>query len=79
MSVPTASSRSFWLPLIVLLAMLLGYSAIDAPIPGVNEPHYLTKARNFYDPAWCAGDLFLESGNAHWVFYVVMGPLTQWW
>ncbi|MEW4530739.1 DUF6798 domain-containing protein [Maioricimonas sp. JC845] len=79
MSVPTASSRSFWLPLIVLLAMLIGYSAIDAPIPGVNEPHYLTKARNFYDPAWCAGDLFLESGNAHWVFYVVMGPLTQWW
>ncbi|QDU38429.1 hypothetical protein Mal4_27560 [Maioricimonas rarisocia] len=73
-----ASSRSIWLPLLVLSAMLLAYAAVEAPIPGVNEPHYLTKARHFQDSGWCAGDLFLESGNAHWLFYVVMGPLTQW-
>ncbi|MBX3416034.1 MAG: hypothetical protein KF851_00400 [Pirellulaceae bacterium] len=37
--------------------------------PGVNESHYLTKARHFWDPSWCAGDLFLESHSAHWGFY----------
>ena len=48
-----------------------------APTPAVNEPHYLAKARHFFDPAWCAGDFFLESSNPHLVFYVLAGPLTQ--
>ncbi|MFG0332790.1 MAG: DUF6798 domain-containing protein [Maioricimonas sp. JB049] len=78
MSDAMASSKPDWLPLSLLAAMLLAYAAIEAPIPGVNEPHYLTKARHFQDPGWCAGDLFLESGNAHWLFYVLMGPPTQW-
>ncbi|RMG40900.1 MAG: hypothetical protein D6725_02540 [Planctomycetota bacterium] len=46
------------------------------PIPGINEPHYLGKARHFWDPRWCAGDLFLESANAHVVFYATFGWLT---
>jgi hypothetical protein len=46
-------------------------------VPGVNEPHYWTKSAHFWDPNFGAGDLFLESGNAHWLFYATFGALTQ--
>lgn len=50
-------------------------SLLASPIPGINEPHYLSKARHEWDRSWCAGDLFLESYPAHQVFYQVVG----WW
>ena len=62
--------------LLVTTACLV-YSGLRAPTPAVNEPHYLAKARHFFDPAWCRGDFFLESSNPHLVFYVLTGPLTQ--
>ncbi|WP_391564849.1 DUF6798 domain-containing protein [Allorhodopirellula solitaria] len=49
----------------------------DAP-PGVNEAHYLAKAKNFWNPAWCSEDLFVASGKAHALFYWVFGWPTQW-
>ena len=52
------------------------YSLLRVPVPGVNEPHYLTKARHFWQPEWCRGDLFLESSNTHFVFYLAVGWLT---
>jgi hypothetical protein len=52
-------------------------AAWRSPIPGVNEPHYLCKAKHFSDPAWCAGDFFAASANVHWVFYAIFGPLTR--
>jgi hypothetical protein len=55
--------------------MCLGYSLLRAPVPGPNEPHYLAKARHYWDPEWCAGDLFLESSNPHAVFYALIGWL----
>lgn len=61
----------------VWLSFLL-VSLTAAPIPAVNEPHYLAKARHFHDSAWCAGDLFLESFPAHRVFYETFGWLTLW-
>jgi hypothetical protein len=50
-------------------------SFVASPIPGINEPHYLSKARHEWDGSWCAGDLFLESYSAHRVFYLAVG----WW
>jgi hypothetical protein len=47
------------------------------PVPEVNEPHYLCKAKHYWDPAWCAGDFFLESADAHQVFYWTFGWLTR--
>ena len=58
-------------------AVFVAWSLISVPVPGVNEPHYLTKARNFADPAWCRDDFFLQSANAHAVFYNVVGPVTK--
>ena len=57
-------------------AACLAHSALRAPAPGVNEPHYLAKALHWIDPAWCQGDFFLESSNPHLVFYTLVGPGT---
>ena len=46
------------------------------PVPDLNEPVYLTKARHSVDPAWAAGDFFLETPDAHGVFFLVFGPLA---
>lgn len=65
-------------PAAAVFGIFLAYSLIHAPILGPGEPHYLAKARHFHDPSWCAGDVFLESSNAHWVFYATVGALTRW-
>ncbi|MGI9177971.1 MAG: DUF6798 domain-containing protein, partial [Pirellulales bacterium] len=46
------------------------------PTADVNEAVYLTKARHAADPTWAAGDFFLETPDAHGVFYLLMGPLA---
>jgi hypothetical protein len=46
-------------------------------LPAVNEPHYWTKAAHFWNPEFGRGDLFLESANAHWLFYATFGALTR--
>ncbi len=46
--------------------------------PDVNETHYLTKAKHFWDPEWCPGDLFLGSSFSHWLFYASTGWVTRW-
>jgi len=47
------------------------------PVPEVNETHYLTKAKHYWNPSWCPGDLFLDSEDAHQVFYWTCGWLTR--
>src|SRR4051812_31894375 len=45
--------------------------------PDVGESHYLAKAKHYWQPAWCAGDLFLESQDAHGMFYWTLGWITR--
>lgn len=67
--------RSSIVPVVGVLLVWAAWSA--APVPGVNEAHYFTKARQFWDPAWLPRDLFLGSQVAHWLFYAVLGwPTT---
>jgi hypothetical protein len=47
------------------------------PVPDVNEAVYLTKARHAADPSWGGGDFFLETPDAHGVFYLLAGPLAS--
>ena len=64
-----AGERRAWLAAVVAVACLFGtYGFVRSPVPGVNEPHYLSKARHVWDPQWCGRDLFLNSANAHAVF-----------
>jgi hypothetical protein len=46
------------------------------PVPEVNEPYYLGKAIHFWNPQWASGDLFLQTPDAHTVFYVTVGWLS---
>ena len=67
--------------LLVVAAVWLSFlvvSLVSAPIPAVNEPHYLAMARHYWDSSWCAGDQFLQSFPAHRVFYRTFGWLTLW-
>ena len=65
------------LSIVGVAGLFLAVSLLSSPIPGVNEPHYLSKARSFSDPAWCNRDFFLTSTNAHYCFFWLVGPLTQ--
>jgi hypothetical protein len=60
----------------VLLTAVLFAAAGAWPAPDVNEAVYLTKARHQADPAWGRGDFFLETPDAHGIFYLVIGPLA---
>ena len=56
----------------ILFALYAG-----SPPPDVNETAYLCKAKHYWNPDWCPGDLFLESADAHLVFYWTFGWLTR--
>lgn len=77
---PVPDGQGGWwryaLRVVALALVFLVYSLARSPIPGINESHYLCKARHFWQPDWCRGDLFLESANPHAVFYAVFGWLT---
>ena len=47
-------------------------------VPGINESHYLTKAKHAWNPEFAPSDLFLSSGNAHWSFSLVAGWMSTW-
>lgn len=65
------------LTLAAITLVLLVASFLGTPLPGTNEPHYLSKARATADPTWCTNDFFLQSENAHAVFFAIVGPLAK--
>lgn len=76
--VPAARTEAGrWICTAIVLLLFGAYGLIRAPVPAVNEPHYLTKAKHFWDPEWCSRDLFLNSADAHWTFYATIGALTR--
>ncbi|TWU25652.1 DUF6798 domain-containing protein [Bythopirellula polymerisocia] len=70
----TATARLLEIALILLVFFVEG----GAPVPHNNEAHYLAKAKHYWNPDWCAGDLFLESADPHLFFYWTVGLLTKW-
>lgn len=65
-----------WLEVALVFAVF--FVAGSAPVPHSNEAHYLCKAKQAWQPDWCAGDMFLESADAHLAFYLTVGYLTKW-
>ncbi len=61
----------------IALIVLLFFVLAGTPPPDVNEAHYLAKAKHYWNPQWCSGDLFLESADAHLTFYWTFGWLTR--
>lgn len=60
-----------------LAIVFVCYLFAGSPTPAVNEAHYLAKAKHYWQPEWCANDFFLESADAHEVFYWTFGWVTQ--
>jgi len=60
-----------------LLVLLVFFAYAGSPPPAINEAHYLVLAKNFWQPQWCAGDLFITSAKPHIVFHATFGALTQ--
>ena len=48
------------------------------PVPEPNEPHYLAKAKHYWNPQWIENDFFLDSADSHWMFYVTCGWPSRW-
>jgi hypothetical protein len=59
------------------LILLVFFIAAGDPPPHVNEAHYLCRLKHFWNPAWCAGDLFLESQDSQYVFIYAFGWVTS--
>lgn len=74
---PTASTSR--LGAIADVLLVFAVLAIDGawPVPDVNEAHYLTKARHFWQPQWIERDVFLSSADSHVVFFATVGGLTR--
>ncbi len=73
---PTGSHRPAWSLVETALVFLVFFLQGAWPVPEVNEPYYLGKAIHYWNPAWAAGDFFLESADAHQVFYFTFGWLA---
>ena len=63
-----------WLEAALIFCVFALFGAYAAP--DVNEAHYLGKAAAFWNPNYAPGDFFLESPDAHAVFYWSFGWLT---
>src|SRR5687768_16513688 len=65
-----------WLEFLLIVAVF--FIVGGAPAPHVNETHYLTKAKHYWDASYCPGDFFLDSADPHLTFYLTFGWLTRW-
>ena len=65
-----------WLEVVLMFAVFFMFAAW--PVPEPNEPHYLGKARHYWDTTWIEHDFFLDSADSHWAFYATTGWLSRW-
>jgi hypothetical protein len=61
----------------ILLIFVVFFVNARWPVPDGNETYYLEKAKHLWNPSWGHGVLFLDSRNAHEVFYVLVGWLSR--
>ncbi len=76
LSPPPAVPRR-WL-IVAEIGLILAVFTLQGawPVPDVNEPYYLGKAIDYWNPDWIANDPFLESADTHTVFYFTFGWLS---
>ncbi len=76
----TSRASRPWKNDLVEIALIFAVFCVQGawPVPDVNEPYYLGKAIHYWSPDWAPGDFFLDSADAHWVFYFTFGRLSLW-
>ncbi len=72
----TPASRPRLAVVETLFVFMVFFLHAASQVPDVNEPHYLGKAKHYWNPDFCQGDTFYESADAHHVFYWSFGWLT---
>jgi hypothetical protein len=77
-AIATSSSPQRWRAILETLLIFAVFSLHGAwPVPDVNEAHYLSKAKHYWNPEWCHDDFFVNTADAHQVFYWTLGWLTR--
>ena len=61
----------------VAIIVVAVFAFFGDPPPHVNEAHYLGRLKHFWNPQWCAGDLFFQSNDAQLVFVWLFGWVTR--
>jgi len=76
----TSNASLPWKSSLVEIALIFAVFFLQGawPVPDVNEPYYLGKAIHYWNPDWAPGDFFLDSADAHGVFYFTFGWLSLW-
>jgi hypothetical protein len=72
-----AAPRNLILPALCVFGLFLAFSVLRVPVPAPNEPHYLAKAKHYWNAEFCPGDFFLDSANTHRLFYQTVGWATR--
>src|SRR6478752_4250138 len=73
-----ADRRSGWQTFVeVLLVVAVCFVTTGDAAPNVNEAHYLSRLKHYWNPAWCAGDKFLDSTDTQLVFIWLFGWVTR--
>ncbi len=77
-SVSDTSQPGGWrwalIEIVLIVAVFVTHAGLQ--VPEVNEPNYLAKAKHYWNPDWCRRDFFLDSADAHLVFYWTFGWTT---
>ncbi|MGY8731129.1 MAG: DUF6798 domain-containing protein [Pirellulales bacterium] len=78
-NLPEAENREspIWFFVEVLLLAGFFFLVAGGQPPDVNEAHYLTKAKHYWDASFAPQDVFLNSTDAHVVFYWSVGWITK--
>ena len=76
----TSNASLPWKSSLVEIALIFAVFFLQGawPVPDVNEPYYLGKAIHRWNPDWAPNDFFLDSADAHQVFYFTFGWLSLW-
>ena len=61
----------------MLLIVAVFFAATGDARRCVNESHYLSRLKHYWNPAWCAGDLFLDSADTQLAFIWLFGWVTR--
>lgn len=77
-SFSAAPSLPWWRAAVEVLLIFAVFFLHGAwPVPDVNEPHYLSKAKHYWNSDWCQKDFFVNTADAHQVFYWTFGWTTK--
>ncbi len=60
-----------------LIFFLVTFLCVSEGVPGINESHYLPKAKHLWNSDFAPGDLFLQSHDSHFLASAVAGIAAQ--